>query len=37
MADASQDGVKNSIRNGITNVEFIHAKVEEFAEEFLKK
>ncbi len=30
VADASRDGEKNSVRNGITNVEFVNAKVEDF-------
>lgn len=30
VADASADGEKNADRNGITNVEFVNAKVEDF-------
>jgi tRNA/tmRNA/rRNA uracil-C5-methylase (TrmA/RlmC/RlmD family) len=31
---SSQDGVKNATKNQINNVEFINAKVEDFAEKF---
>ena len=34
VADASADGEKNADRNGITNVEFVNAKVEDFAQKF---
>lgn len=34
VASASQDGAKNARRNGVENMEFICAKVEDFAENF---
>lgn len=34
VASASEDGAKNALRNNIKNMEFINAKVEDFAENF---
>ncbi|MBC7498482.1 23S rRNA (uracil(1939)-C(5))-methyltransferase RlmD [Candidatus Gracilibacteria bacterium] len=34
VSSSSEDGVKNADRNSVTNVEFINAKVEDFAKQF---
>jgi 23S rRNA (uracil1939-C5)-methyltransferase len=34
VSSSSEDGIKNSDRNSVTNVEFINAKVEDFAKQF---
>lgn len=34
VSSSSEDGVKNADRNSVTNVEFINAKVEDFAKAF---
>ena len=34
VSSSSEDGVKNSDRNSVTNVEFINEKVEDFAKKF---
>ncbi len=34
VASSSEDGVKNSDRNSVINVEFVNAKVEDFAKAF---
>ena len=36
VESSSQDGLKNAKRNGVSNVEFIQAKVEDFAADFAK-
>lgn len=34
VTSSSEDGVKNADRNSVTNVEFVNAKVEDFAKKF---
>ena len=34
VSSSSEDGVKNADRNSVTNVEFVNAKVEDFAKKF---
>jgi tRNA/tmRNA/rRNA uracil-C5-methylase (TrmA/RlmC/RlmD family) len=34
VKSSSEDGVKNAEKNHVKNVEFINAKVEDFAEKF---
>ncbi len=36
VESASRDGGANALRNGVSNVEFVNAKVEDFASEFAK-
>ena len=36
VESSSHDGLKNAKRNGVSNVEFIQAKVEDFAADFAK-
>ena len=36
VSSASEDGKKNAEKNGVKNVEFINAKVEDFAADFAK-
>lgn len=37
VTQASNDGKENAAKNGISNMEFVNAKVEEFLDEYLKK
>jgi 23S rRNA (uracil1939-C5)-methyltransferase len=37
VESSSRDGEKNATRNAITNVEFVNAKVEDFASDFAKQ
>jgi tRNA/tmRNA/rRNA uracil-C5-methylase (TrmA/RlmC/RlmD family) len=37
IESASRDGEKNAIRNNVKNVEFINAKVEDFARDLREK
>lgn len=37
VADASKDGKENAMKNGITNMDFVNAKVETFLDDYLKK
>jgi 23S rRNA (uracil1939-C5)-methyltransferase len=37
VESSSRDGEKNAMRNAITNVEFVNAKVEDFASDFAKQ
>lgn len=37
VADASKDGKENALKNGITNMEFVNAKVEDFLDDYLEK
>lgn len=34
---SSRDGEKNALRNNVTNIEFVNAKVEDFVEEYREK
>lgn len=37
VESASKDGVKNALKNNISNMHFVNAKVEDFSEEFKAK
>ncbi len=37
VKEASENGAKNAVKNGITNMKFVNAKVEEFLEGYLKE
>ena len=37
VTEASESGARNATKNGITNMKFVNAKVEEFLEGYLKE